>query len=64
MAGTLKGQQMRGGIRPSRAYEQGRVCEQRECATKLSIYNRREHCHVHAPVRFPRVRGRILAEGT
>ena len=64
MADTLKGQQMRGGIRPSRAYEQGRVCEQRDCTTKLSIYNRREHCHVHAPVRFPRVRGRILAEGT
>ena len=64
MADTLKGQQLRGGIRPSRAYEQGRVCEQRQCVTKLSIYNRREYCHAHAPVRFPRVRGRIIPEGT
>lgn len=64
MADTLKGQQLRGGIRPSRAYDKGRVCAQTDCTTKLSIYNRREHCHAHAPVRFPRVRGRILPEGT
>lgn len=64
MADTLKGQRLQGGIRPSRSYEKGRTCKIEECPTKISMYNRREYCHVHAPLKFPRVRGRILPEGT
>ncbi len=61
---ALKGHRLRGGTRPSKQFTEGRVCAERGCDTKISIYNRREFCHVHAPVKFPRVRGRILPEGT
>lgn len=64
MTETLKGRQIQGGVRPSRKYSEGRVCARKGCDTKLSMYNRREYCYAHAPVRFPRVRGRILPEGT
>jgi hypothetical protein len=57
---TFKGEKIQSGRRPSRTYAKGRVCAVGGCETKLSMYNRREFCHVHAPVRFPRVRGRIL----
>jgi len=60
---TMKGRAIRGLSRPSRNYGEGRTCAHAGCVTKLSKYNRREHCYVHAPVRFPRVRGRILPEG-
>ena len=50
--------------RPSRRYARDRVCSHKDCETRLSQYNRRDYCYAHAPVRFPRVRGRILPEGT
>ena len=62
MVDTLGGSRLRGRIRPSRSYAAGRVCKKRSCSTKISIYNRREYCNVHAPVKFPRVRGHILPE--
>jgi hypothetical protein len=61
---TLKGRRLRGGVRPSKTFSEGRVCSKSGCDTKLSQYNRREFCYTHAPVKFPRVRGRILPEGT
>jgi hypothetical protein len=64
MSETVKGSAIRGMTRPSRRYAEGRVCSYQGCETKLSQYNRREYCYAHAPVRFPRVRGRILPEGT
>lgn len=64
MADTLKGNKLRGGIRPSRKFGEGRVCADQACDTLLSQYNRREYCFAHAPVRFPRVRGRVVTEGT
>jgi len=64
MADTLKGNKLHGGIRPSRKFGEGRVCVDANCNTLLSQYNRREYCFAHAPVRFPRVRGRVVAEGT
>jgi hypothetical protein len=64
MSDTHKGSAIKGMTRPSRRYTTGRVCSAASCETKLSQYNRREFCYVHAPVRFPRVRGRILPEGT
>ena len=61
---TLKGRRMRGGVRPSKTFMTGRVCADTGCDTRLSQYNRREYCYAHAPVKFPRVRGRIVPEGT
>lgn len=64
MSDILKGTAIKGITRASRRYGGDRVCIDVECETKLSMYNKRDHCHVHAPVKFPRVRGRIVPEGT
>lgn len=61
---TLKGKAIKGISRASRRYSDGRICSAEECDTKLSVYNKRDYCHVHAPIKFPRVRGRIVPEGT
>ena len=63
LADTVKGRRLQGGIRPSKRVDETRYCAAKDCETKLSSYNRREHCYTHAPVRFPRVRGRIIADG-
>ena len=48
--------------RPSRATaEDGRVCSEADCSTKLSRYNARERCWQHSDVVFPNYRGRRLA---
>lgn len=61
---TLRGKAIKGIARASHRYSEGRVCKTEECETKLSMYNNRDYCHVHAPIKFPRVRGRIVPEGT
>lgn len=48
----------RSGRRP-RTIESDRRCQNDDCETVLSRYNLSEWCSVHAPLRFPRVRGRI-----
>lgn len=48
-----------GRPRRPKTFEAGRVCHHEGCVTKLSRYNKREFCYTHAPVKFPRVRGRI-----
>lgn len=54
----ISGRTPRGGMRSPRNYAAGRTCQNTDCDTQLSRYNRREYCHVHAPLKFPRVRGR------
>ncbi len=61
MSDVMKGQAIRGVTRPSKDFGAGRVCADKDCSTKLSRYNRREFCYTHAPVKYPRVRGRILS---
>ncbi len=61
---TLKGRRITGSARPSRTVQGDRRCSKRGCETILSQYNKREYCFAHAPVRFPRVRGRIITDGT
>lgn len=61
---VLKGRAIKGVTRPSKQFKEDRVCAKKGCDTKLSRYNKREYCYAHAPVRFPRVRGRIVPEGT
>lgn len=48
---------------PSKRFPQGRVCNSPECETKLSTYNRRDRCWVHAEMKVPRLRGRKPAPG-
>lgn len=48
-----------GRPRRPKTFEAGRVCLDDGCTTKLNRYNKREFCYSHAPVKFPRVRGRI-----
>ncbi|HVR31947.1 MAG TPA: hypothetical protein VMS74_04465 [Acidimicrobiia bacterium] len=63
MSEIMKGASIKGVTRPSRDFGGNRVCSDKHCDTKLSRYNRREFCFAHAPVKYPRVRGRILPEG-
>lgn len=60
MTDTVRGAAIKGMTRPSKRFETGRVCAKQGCETKLSQYNKAEYCHAHAPVRFPRVRGKIV----
>jgi hypothetical protein len=50
MTDGLKASQIKGGIRPSKSFDQGRVCKDESCKTQLSIYNKRDYCFNHAPV--------------
>lgn len=49
------------GRRP-KTDERRRLCAVEHCDTVLSRYNLGESCRLHAPVRFPRTRGRPLEE--
>lgn len=60
MTDIVRGAAIKGMTRPSKRFNQGRVCAKKGCTTKLSQYNKAEYCHAHAPVRFPRVRGKIM----
>jgi hypothetical protein len=53
----FKGARPRELPRPNRTYNQGRVCAQEGCETRLSMYNRSRFCWAHTPLRFPVVRG-------
>ncbi len=46
------------GKRRLKTYGTSRVCSAEGCATRLSKYNRNTECHIHAPKRFPRTRGK------
>ena len=59
---AVRGYMVRGKGRKPKVYPVGRVCIQDGCRVKLNRYNRREYCYNHAPIRYPRVRGRVLPE--
>lgn len=46
----------KGGSRP-RVIDAVRYCDSKGCDTRLSKYNRYDHCYLHQPRRVPRVRG-------
>ena len=58
---VLRGRRLDGGARAPKTYSAERLCAAKECDTKLSRYNRREWCFAHAPTKYPRLRGRIVA---
>lgn len=37
-----------------------RICDEPDCDTVLSIYNKREFCALHQPMIIPRMRGTVL----
>lgn len=57
---ALKGTRLPAGSRAPKTMDKQRTCARKRCETRLSQYNRKEYCHVHAPTRFPRLRGKIL----
>ncbi|MDX1745517.1 MAG: hypothetical protein R3324_06230 [Halobacteriales archaeon] len=61
---TIKGRSVKGVTRPSKEFGDGRTCLEDACITKLSRYNKRDYCYLHSPVKYPRVRGRVVPEGT
>ena len=58
MSETISGRRFNGKRRAPKAIDGRRVCAASNCDTVLSRYNRKPTCHVHAPTKFPRVRGR------
>lgn len=61
---AIRGQTPKGLPRPSRRHAEGRVCSHPGCTTRLSTYNRRDKCWLHAEMRVPRLRGRKPAPGS
>ena len=55
---TLVGRKLTGKRRRPKAVDGMRICADSECTTQLSRYNRKGTCHLHSPIKFPRVRGR------
>ena len=62
MSEIMKGNRVLGKLRAPKTHDADRVCIEKECATRLSTYNKRDHCYAHAPTRFPRLRGRVAPE--
>jgi hypothetical protein len=62
MSEIMKGNRVQGKLRAPKQIEGVRVCAETRCETKLSSYNKRDHCYAHAPTRFPRLRGRVAPE--
>ncbi len=58
MTESMIGRRFTGKRRAPKAVNERRICGLGSCDTVLSRYNRKSMCHVHAPLKFPRVRGR------
>ncbi len=55
---SFKGSPVRSLPRRNRVWGEGRVCAERGCITKLSIYNRSTYCWAHEPLHYYIARGR------
>ncbi|MEW6060003.1 MAG: hypothetical protein AB1551_07695, partial [Actinomycetota bacterium] len=55
---VFRGVSVREDARANRTYPSGRVCAAPGCTTKLSIYNRWQHCWQHEPVHTYVARGK------
>lgn len=60
MSEIMKGNRVQGKLRAPKRNDDQRVCVEKGCTTKLSAYNKRDHCYAHAPTKFPRLRGRVV----
>jgi hypothetical protein len=61
---AIRGSRPQAMPRASHRNPQGRVCAEADCETKLSTYNRRDKCWLHAEMKVPRLRGRKPAAGS
>jgi hypothetical protein len=59
---VMKGRRMLASGRAPKTVTEDRTCAHKGCVTVLSRYNRKEYCYSHAPTKFPRLRGRIVAD--
>ena len=57
MEHAVSGSRVGRSYRSPKTYSKDRICGEKGCTTKLSMYNPRTLCRVHAPVKYPRVRG-------
>lgn len=57
---VYRGTRPTGLRKPSRRWPDGRVCEEKRCRTRLSVYNRAGRCGVHEDVELGRTIGRIV----
>ena len=62
MSSNLLASQVKPGIRRSKKYASGRVCDFIDCETVLSTYNKKRFCFTHSPISYPRVRGHLPRE--
>jgi len=62
MSEIMKGNRVQGKLRAPKKVDGVRVCVSDDCETRLSSYNKRDHCYAHAPTKFPRLRGRVAPE--
>jgi hypothetical protein len=60
---NIRGSKAQGLPRPSATFPEDRTCSMPGCETKLSTYNRRDRCWLHAEMKVPRLRGRKPAPG-
>ena len=44
MSGTLTASTVKPGVRRSKKYTSGRVCEFDSCETVISVYNKKKYC--------------------
>lgn len=61
-APTLRASRLGSSRRRPSTVDGHRVCAEPTCETVLSRYNQSDMCHLHRPVRFPRVRGAVVGE--
>ena len=58
---ALAGHPIAGNERPSKSFGRNRVCSERGCDTRLSMYNNGKYCYQHEPMSVPRTRGKKIA---
>ena len=54
---SMKASRPSGRLRRPKTAAVGRVCESDECSVVISRYNTAKFCHVHRPLKYPRLRG-------
>jgi hypothetical protein len=58
---STSGERTSGTETSTRRRTSARVCQEKGCTTRLSIYNDGQHCSLHAPMITPRTRGKKIA---
>lgn len=54
---VMRGSKPRQLPKANRTYAEDRTCAHQGCQTRISVYNKGNHCWAHAPLKFPLTRG-------